>query len=118
MVHVVAGHEPERLPSVRELFEEYAGSLQVDLSFQGFEEELRGLPGEYSPPRGRLLLALDGEHGEILTPVAAHAACGFGGEGVVVGGTDVVPAGFERRLERLLLGVDCAPTGAASADSP
>jgi ribosomal protein S18 acetylase RimI-like enzyme len=43
------------------MFREYADSLQVDLCFQGFEDELAKLPGEYAAPRGALLMALVGD---------------------------------------------------------
>jgi ribosomal protein S18 acetylase RimI-like enzyme len=48
----------EDLQDVRSLFEEYVTSLNFDLAFQNFEKELTGLPGDYAPPEGRLLLAL------------------------------------------------------------
>ena len=60
-MRIVDGHGEEELPAVRRLFEEYAASLEVDLGFQDFEHELRELPGDYGPPAGRILLALDGD---------------------------------------------------------
>jgi putative acetyltransferase len=59
-----------QIAQARELFLEYAQSLGFSLCFQNFDQELAGLPGDYAPPGGRLLLAEF--QGELAGCVALH----------------------------------------------
>ncbi len=61
---------PAQVAQARELFLEYAKSLGFSLCFQNFDQELAGLPGDYAPPSGRLLLAE--LQGELAGCVALH----------------------------------------------
>jgi ribosomal protein S18 acetylase RimI-like enzyme len=61
---------PGQIAQARELFLEYAQSLGFSLCFQNFDKELAGLPSDYAPPDGRLLLAEF--KGQVAGCVALH----------------------------------------------
>ena len=52
----------------KELFGLYAASLDFDLEFQDFQQELSDFPGRYGPPTGVVLLVEEGD--EIIGCVA------------------------------------------------
>jgi putative acetyltransferase len=67
---IYSAESEQHIAQARELFLEYAQSLGFSLCFQNFDQELAGLPGDYSPPGGRLLLAEF--KGELAGCVALH----------------------------------------------
>jgi putative acetyltransferase len=69
-LNIFQAESPEHIEQARELFLEYAQSLGFSLCFQDFDQELAGLPGDYAPPRGRLLLAR--LEGQLAGCVALH----------------------------------------------
>jgi GNAT superfamily N-acetyltransferase len=54
---IVEAVTAEQIEQVRSLFRQYQAELPLQLCFRSFDSELSGLPGEYGPPRGKLLLA-------------------------------------------------------------
>jgi len=57
MCNVIEVTKTKDISIIRELFDEYASYIGVDLTFQNFEQELSHLADIYMPPQGALLLA-------------------------------------------------------------
>lgn len=57
MIRLAQPTSDQEWQHARELVEEYASTLNVDLSFQNFAQEIESLASEYSPPAGAFLLA-------------------------------------------------------------
>ena len=58
MMNLIFAESPHQIEIVRKLFLAYEASLETDLCFQNFNEELAELPGGYAPPDGRLLYSV------------------------------------------------------------
>ena len=57
-IRLVVAEGAALLDQTREIFRDYAASLNIDLCFQNFDAELRDLPADYAAPQGHLLLAM------------------------------------------------------------
>jgi len=56
-LRIIQSDSEEIISKVRELMNEYADSM--GFRFRDFEKEIADLPGEYAPPEGGLLLAVE-----------------------------------------------------------
>lgn len=54
-------HTTAEFDDARNLFQQYAASLNIDLSFQNFAAELRALEAQYGAPKGAVVLAYKDE---------------------------------------------------------
>lgn len=100
---LAVGAEDEfALARVRHCFrsyaDEFAETIAESLRHQGFESELAGLPGEFAPPSGCLLLALVSGQ-----PAGCVALRDLGGGTCEMKRLYVAPTGRGRGLGRLLV---------------
>jgi putative acetyltransferase len=82
----------------RRLVREYAASLDVDLSFQNFDEELQHFASEYAPPGGAFILAEDA--GQYLGCIGLRRLSADSGE---IKRLYIVPTARGRGLGRVLV---------------
>jgi len=93
MIQIISAQEQDHYQTVRELFRQYADSLDFDLEFQGFSQELAALPGDYAPPKGCILLARASGHfvgcaalrpleGKICEMKRLYVRSGYRGRGI------------------------------------
>ncbi len=61
-MEITEAYSAEKIEMIRELFTEYVSFLNVDLDFQGFNSELKNLPGRYAPPEGALFIAMENDY--------------------------------------------------------
>jgi len=59
MIKIVEANTKEFVEKTKELIREYAQSLEFDLGFQDFDQEMENFPGQYAFPKGCLYIALD-----------------------------------------------------------
>lgn len=59
MVSIVEANTDELIAKAKALFKAYAASLDFDLCFQNFDQEMKEFPRQYSPPAGCLFLAVE-----------------------------------------------------------
>ena len=75
--HVLTcGFEERDRERIVALLTEYESAIGVSLCFQNFAGELEGLPGDYAPPGGALILAREVETGELVGCVAVRPVPG------------------------------------------
>lgn len=97
--HIAEARNGAEIAMVADLFDAYAASLPIDLTYQGFASERATLPGHYVPPGGALLLARDAQ-GVGIGCIALRASGAGRGE---IKRLYVVPAGRGMGLGKALL---------------
>jgi putative acetyltransferase len=72
-IHFRITHTDKEFEDARNLYRQYANSLDIDLSFQNFDAELNSLEEQYSAPQGAIVLAYKDETPVGCVGIRAHA---------------------------------------------